>query len=165
MYVARFSDNIQNDIERGWSGYFAEFDTDVRSALLNIGVAVEEDKLETRQQRWINTYGDAYEDYESFLNEYLLELAEEHNLRQDPHTQAWRPFHHQGLSCFALEADNLDSAIREATEGALSWGGFGQATVGTVKALHKITGTGNLEKDDFLWILECDDVKPESDEC
>lgn len=163
MFVARFTQSPLNDIERGWSGYFFPFVTDVREAIETAGGsdALDEDLMEEKQSKWIHTYGERYEDWDVFEAEYLEDVADDLNLRQDPHTGAWRPFHHNGLSCWALDADNIDDAIVEAAQRNIQWAGFGQVALGNIQCVAKIVNTGNQEKDEFLYIFECDEIQVE----
>lgn len=138
MYVARFTETPNEDIERGWSGYFAPFEQDLRSALEFIGVDTDD-----------------YEDDE------LEDIADEYKMMQDPHTKAWRPFHHYGLSCWALSATTEEEAIEEAKNAKISWGGFGQRTMGNVELVATISDTGDIEKDGVLRVFKCEDAQNE----
>jgi hypothetical protein len=131
-YVARFTETPEQDIERGWSGYFAPFLTDVKEALEDL----------------------AHVDTEEMTEDEMLEAAEENNLCQDPHTGAWRPFHHAGLSCWALEAETeADAMIEAAAIHDNAWGGFGQRTIGKVRLVGKVR--------DALYLFECEDAASE----
>lgn len=165
MYVARFTETPDNDIERGWSAYMCGFDTDnPREALQDIaGVIFEDEELDEIQQRYINTWGENYEDRETFEADYFGKQCEKYGLVLDPHRNVYKPFHHDGLSCWALEATTIEEAIEEAkrTISDFEWGGFGQKTIGDVKKVAKVEGTGNAVVDAFLWIFECDDAVDE----
>jgi len=135
-YVARFTQTPENDAQRNWSGYFAPFYIDTKEALEFFGFLPE---------------GFDYMDEEEKAEINLDEIAENNSLMRDPHTKAWRPFHHNGLSCWELEATNLADAITEAKERSdISWGGFGQRTIGKVAMVANVSGD--------LYIFSCDDV-------
>lgn len=153
VYVVRFSNNIEQDIERGWSGYFAPFETDLETALREVVWADREidEYDEGLAAQWI---------LDMDRDEYLEYLAGKNDLRQDPHSGAWRPFHHDGLSCWVLEADDLESAFAEAqTRTDIDWAGFGQATVGNVRVIGCVLF--HQEQHNKLWLLECDDYTSE----
>ena len=67
----------------------------------------------------------------------------------------WQIVHHDGLSCYALDAEDEAEAVAEATEKAdhLDWFGFGDCTVGTVRLVARINET--------LCVFECHDVTGE----
>jgi hypothetical protein len=155
MYVARFTNNPQADIERGWSGYFATNWNTIEEAINDTNAELLEDELlEETQQRWINTWGDKYEEYDTFITEYMEEIAEELNIVFDEQSKIYRPFHHWGLSCWALEANTEEEAIQEISERTdIQWGGFGQQTIGDVKIIKQIN--------DLLWLFECEDAQNE----
>ena len=136
MLVARFTTTPQQDAERNWSGYFAPFYTDTEDALEFFGFLPE---------GW--DYMD--DDEKSAIN--LDEIAEDNNLVRDPHTKAWRPFHHNGLSCWELSSTTVNDAVVEVSNRTdICWGGFGQRTIGNVSVVQHV-------KDD-LYIFECVDV-------
>lgn len=162
MFVARFTDNPEHDIERGWSAYFMDFTTDLKEALETTGCYLDDETVSKTQAKWIRTYGEMYEDDATFLADYLADLAVQQNLRQDPHSGAWRPFHHDGLSCWALDATTAEDALAEAaTRDDIDWGGFGQCTVGKVRLVGKVPPVGDALKDEFLYVFECEDVMNE----
>ncbi len=155
MYVARFTENPEEDIQRGWSGYFSPGWATLEEAIDDTAShLIEDDLLEEKQQQWVNTWGDKYEDYETFYNGYLEEVAEELSITFDEPKQIYRAFHHYGLSCWKLDAATEKEAIKESKERqGIQWGGFGQKTIGDVKMVAQVS--------DNLWILECDDVENE----
>lgn len=139
MLVARFTPNPESDIQRGWSAYFGE-----RCSTYEMAAAVWLDLL---------TGGDVDPD-----DPNLDEMIEENDLdiRFDPVTQEWCRVHHDGLSCWALDSDSPENAIKEAKglaeANAIEWGGFGSATQGKVRLICPVTGIENL------YIFECEDV-------
>lgn len=132
MYVARFTQTPENDVERGWSGYFAPFMTDLHEALDFFGFLPEDEDAD------------------------LEEIADKMSLVQDPHTGAWRPFHHSGLSCWELSAETESEALQEAATANIEWAGFGQRTIGTIRLVGKVEGVTDL------YVFECEDI---ADEC
>lgn len=162
MYVARWTANPHLDIDRGWSAYQGFMEDDLESALEMAGFTMPDDEeLEEVQARWVRTYGDHYEDWDTFRQEWLEEKAEEYDLRQDPHFGTWRPFHHDGLSCYVLQAGSVFGAMIEAKMGGAGDGsGFGYATVGKVEVVAKVCHL--IEDSSYaLYIFECDDVEVE----
>ena len=168
MYVARYTNNPEGDIERGWSGFMGmqwasalEWLKDNTQFSEGFGIDADGGDLEERQQRWVNTYGDEYEDLDTFINAYAEEAAEENGIIFDATLNLWRAFHHDGLSCWALDAETDAEAIAEAKtkaeSGEISWCGFGQATVGDVKLVAKVEGITEP-----LYVFECDDVEEEA---
>lgn len=139
MYVARFTQTPSQDVERNWSGYFAPFYTDTKEALEFFGFLPE---------------GYDYIDDDERAEIDLDEIAERNNLVRDPHTQAWRPFHHNGLSCWLLNASTLEDAIVEAKAKhgtqEISWGGFGNYTKDSVSYICTVEGD--------LCIFQCNEV-------
>lgn len=144
MYVARFTTNPEQDIERGWSGW--------------MGYSAQ------TPAQYIETFiGMLPEDIDEMTDGDLIEwLADNHNtdLRFDNQVGEWRAVHHDGLSCWSLNAETIDAALIEATSKAdskdIEWAGFGRATVGTISLVCKVDGV------DDLYIFECDDVEGES---
>lgn len=135
MYVARFTHDPQDDIERGWSGWFGLDWKSVRDAAEFHGIEVDEQ-----------------------TDEELIEiLADDENvdLRFDNRLKVWRVVHHDGLSCFPLEAETADDAIAEAKAAGLEWAGFGYQTMGSVKLIGTVDGV------DDLFVFECEDAHPE----
>lgn len=157
MYVARFSSDPISDLERGWSGFFGEsYDSPEQFVREMFSDELEDDDLIQRQERWIRTYGSEYEDYDLFLSEYCSELAEERGLCYDKTLGKWRVKHHDGLSCWALEAQTVEEAVREAlSRNDVKWGGFGQRTLGKVRLVCAVPNIDNL------YIFECEDVEDE----
>jgi hypothetical protein len=157
VYVARFSPNIESDIKRGWSGYMGSHGVTAEEALESIGVYLDDMDLEAAQARWVRTYGSQNEDYDFWYGEFTRDLAESKGLRFDDDLGEWRAFHHDGLSCWALEATDDAAAMGEAADAGIEWAGWGQSTIGSIRVVGKVMGTGDPAKDEFLWVLECDD--------
>jgi len=165
MFVARYTNNPEGDIKRGWSGWGLAGGMPWNSLgewASEMGVGPDfEDDIEERQTRWINTYGEQYEDWDTFCQAYLEDLAEENDIRYDEVEGCWRQVHHDGLSCWTLEATTLEEAIEEAAckheAGTIAWAGTGYATIGTVKLAASVEGTDGL-----LHVFECDSAVAES---
>ena len=156
MYVARYTHNHEEDIKRGWSGWMGESWENIDEAKnYFFDMAYPDDEeLEKKQQRYINTWGDMYEDWEYFINELKEEVLEENDVRFDEFHGEWRHCHHDGLSCWKLFSDTIEEAVAEATakdrNGKIGWYGQGYATVGDIAMIAHV-------KDD-LYIFECDDA-------
>lgn len=134
MYVARFTADPQDDIQRGWSGWMG---CDWKT----LQDAAEFHGIETDSQD----------------NDELLDLLSEegYDIRFDERLNAWRLVHHEGLSCFSLEASSVEAAIEEARNADLKWHGFGSRTLGAVKLVASVDGIDNL------YIFECSDATTE----
>lgn len=159
-YVARVSNDIQWDIERGFSCWGSrearKSDLDI---VQEIGGYWDDEELEVRQQRWIAQFGDKYEDYDLFIEGLAREVATE-DLRRDEKHGTWAIFHHDGLSCFQL-SDDLDTAMRMAADGVQANGQrfdamLGHRTVGSVEHVTTVDCDGMA-----VHILRCDAVEAE----
>lgn len=131
-YVARFTHDPQDDIERGWSGWMGLDFKSVSDAAEFHGVDTE-DKSD-----------------DELLD--ILNDDENVDLRYDKRLNVWRVCHHEGLSCFALEAETATDAMIEAKSANLVWAGFGDKTIGKVKLVGAVEGV------DDLFIFECEDA-------
>lgn len=164
MFVARYTNNPEGDVKRGWSGWglgggmtWASLDEWATETAQGPDF---EDDIDERQERWVRTYGSEYEDWEVFAQAYLEDLADQNNIRYDEVNECWRQVHHEGLSCWALDAATIEDAIAEATQKheaeRIAWAGSGYATTGKVAYVVTIEGT-----DDLLHIFKCDNAVPE----
>jgi hypothetical protein len=132
MLVARFTNNPIGDIKRGWSGY--------------MGCAWET----------LEEAADFFGIYENEDGEYDIEkMMEDHDIRFDTDVNLYREVHHDGLSCWKLQASTIEEAIEEAKTAGFEWSGFGQATKGTVKYVCAVEGIEDLH------IFECKDIVSE----
>lgn len=140
MFVARFTDNPEADIKRGWSGWMGqEYPSPLDAAYVHyLG---DDDNLEL----------------EELDEDEILDILGRngYDLRYDEAHANWRICHHDGLSCWKLEAKTIEDAIVEAEVAPIDWVGFGYATVGTVRLVAK-TSKENL------YIFECDRVDIEN---
>lgn len=128
MLVARYSDNIQNDINRGWSAWMTP------------GLA--------------GTYEDCQQDIEDgFGNGDIVEFPE--------FPGCYGIKHHNGLSCYELESENIEDAIKEVKETSnMDGSGYGSKTVGTIKLLKTIPAS-EMHSIRNLHILEVEDTESE----
>lgn len=128
LLVARFSNDIKADIERGWSTWM----------LPGLG----------------GTYSDCEQDAEDFgfSNAEIREFPE--------HPGSFGIIHHEGLSCYLLDAESVEEAIEEVKERHLDGSGYGHATIGKVLLLRSIPAkeAGSIRD---LHILEVEDCKLE----
>lgn len=118
-FVVRFSTNIQNDIERNWSAWMNQRFSSLEAL-----------KAESTM------YETAY--YENDENEEAA--LETLDIRVDPHTNEYCIVHHNGLSCFALEAETTEEAEEEASEFVSSFNGVwdGQLTRGGIELVKDL---------------------------
>lgn len=143
-YAIRYSPDIHADLARGWSAWMeARF-----SSLLDL--------VET----YCGDYdvADYLESCDSDIDNALLDLADARNLdvRRDPATGQWCLVHHDGLSCYALNAASMDAALDEGAVLAAAIGepvGNGDRTYGDVSLVADL-GAG-------WYLLQCDDTIPE----
>lgn len=143
-YVARWSQNIEGDIQRGWSawqsGQWGCADLGDFLSSLYLTDAYSEDEL---------------------TPELLEEIAEENNVIFDEVDGCWRQFHHNGLSCYPLNAETVEEAIEiVSTENVGDGAGFGHRTIGKVRVvarIHELVDGENYA----LYVLECEDSLPE----
>lgn len=128
MLVARFSENIEADIKRGWSTWMTP----------GLG----------------GSYEDCEQDIEDgFANGEIREFPEHHG--------CFGIVHHEGLSCYCLEADNINDAIEEIKASPNMYGaGYGYATIGDVKLLMTVSAKEIGSQRD-LHILEVEDCEKE----
>lgn len=150
MYVARFTDNPENDIKRGWSGYFGHDFKTPYDLVKDMGwdyELLEKENVDTLEEI----------DQDDIL--YWLERNQNTDLRYDDHLKVWRVCHHDGLSCWVLdaetEADALTEASAKAIAGKIEWAGFGYRTIGTIKLVASVEGVDNL------YIFECEKAERE----
>lgn len=124
MLVARFSDNIEMDIKRGFSCWMHP----------GLGGSIKECERDAE---------------ELGLNCDVRELPE----------GGYGLVHHEGLSCYALDAETVEAAIEEVkNNNRYDGSGFGHTTVGEIKLLASV----NIGKQRMLHILEVEGVECES---
>ena len=149
MYALRYSPNIHNDIQRGWSAWmgmrFASY-----LDLVNTAAEISEyDYAEWAEARDLDT--ESEETAEEYVNHLGWHTA------IDPHTNEVCCVHHDGLSVYGLDAETLAEAVTEGRAQAdflgAAWG-FGYATVGTVKIAADLG--------DNWYVLEVEDMTPEN---
>jgi len=150
VYIARFTSDPVADIQRGWSGWFGgQYKTRIEYVIENTSV----DVLEAAYQR------SSEDDYDAFLSAYAEDCADDEVIRYDPQCGAYRIFHHDGLSCWALEAQTEADAIAEArhlaSSGSIEHGSIGQRTHGRVVLAAAVEGIETLH---IFW---CDSTSAE----
>ena len=149
MYALRYSPNIHNDIQRGWSAWmgmrFASY-----LDLVNTAAEISEyDYAEWAERRGLDT------DSEETAEAYVDRLG--WNTAIDPHTNQVCCVHHDGLSVYSISAETLAEANDEGAALAAKLGasfGFGYATVGTVKVAADLGGG--------WYVLEVEDMTIEN---
>lgn len=141
VLVARFSHNIEADLERGWSAWQG---------------------LSGTYDECVGYYRDlltSSDDYDEETGEVDLSKMD---IREFPELPGvFGCVHHNGLSCYLLQNSiTVEDAIEEVKQnrGYMWGGGWGDRTIGKVKLLKSI----RLEGTDMdLHILEADDIRPE----
>ena len=148
MYALRYSPNITNDIARGWSAWmgmrYASF-----LALVNTAAEVDEYHF----SEWCEARS-LDEDTEDAAEQYVSDFMD-WDVRIDPATSEYCVVHHDGLSVFVVDEEDLDTNVAVATEWAAArWAptGQGHATEGRVTVMAKV---GNWH------VLECESASPE----
>lgn len=152
-YVLRYSPNIQGDLKRNWSAWMGLRSKDLYDLLVQL------DGVEAIEEAW-EDWSDVdyapfverdHDDFDAFLDY----LAGENDIRFDPDTKEWCAVHHDGLSCFLLEAEDEEEAIAEGKALASMWPdkGFGYQTEGSIRLVCSLP--------DDWHILECEDVSLE----
>lgn len=128
MLVARFSDNIEADIKRGWSTWM------------------------------LPGLGGSYEDCLQDIEDFGFRDAE---IREFPeYPGCYGVVHHEGLSCYPLESENVDDAIAEVLDSKLDGSGYASATIGKVTLLKSVSSK-EIRSIRDLHILEVDDCETE----
>lgn len=150
MFVARYSYSPMYDAQRRWTAYMspvAATKEKLAEMLIELGAV----KLPRRlaDQYWDGNIEDAIS--------YVLETED---IRYHDVAGLWMLVHNpRGLSCWPLNASNVEEAIEEARslddKCAIQWWGFGWVTVGNVRYVTSVT--------DILHIFECEDVQKEND--
>lgn len=148
MYAIRFSPSIENDIQRGWSAWMG---MRYSSFLILVNTAFEVD--EYHYSEWCDerdldaeTEGAA----EKYVSDYLG-----WDVRLDPATNEMCVVHHDGLSVYVVDEENLQVNLDTASD----WNarnstadGFGHATQGRVTIVAQF---GNWH------VLEVESTTPE----
>ena len=138
-YVARFTTDPEADIKRGWSGWMGVTYSSLKSAVNELLGDVEE-----------VAFGDIDDLGDDELADMLSDAGRD--VRFDEAFGEYRLVHHEGLSCFRLDAQTLDEAVIEQHPDAI---GEGWKTVGTVRHICEVAS------DPGWHIFECDDAIPE----
>jgi len=160
MYVARFSEDITWDIERGFSSFGFEYarKTDEEVVELFDASLLDAEAIESAQARRITADGDNF-DEAAFVAEYVevtaRRLAAFSGLVRDDKYRSWSPFHHDGLSCWKL-ADDLYSALVTLHQVCTFNADLAQQTVGEVTYVTSVEVGGAQ-----IHILHCADAVEE----
>lgn len=144
-FVARYSTTIHQDIELGFSCFLGDLGTDLLSALEIDGYNAE--TLEAKYER----FGNEDQSFEEYLKSSVLD---EGHIVWDTRFNAYRTFHHSGLSCYKLNATTETEALIEVESKSVDAFGFGQQTIGSIRVVAEVR--------ENVWLLECDDAKDET---
>jgi hypothetical protein len=142
-YVVRNTFSPQYDVTRNWSAWIGGNWDSIEKAYEDI--ADDNGDLFRLAER----YPDLDEDE---IVEMLLE-KDAYDVRWNEAYQKYQHVHHDGLSCWKLEAESETEAITEAQNGVFEWHGFGESTCGNIRLVRHIK--------DNLYLYECDDTTPE----
>lgn len=160
MYVVRFSNDIQWDIERGYSCWG---DLSVRRNDQEMSEWDYLDDAEAVQARWIFSYGARFEDFEVFKAEWIEENAAKNAAAmelewvRDEKYGTWAPFHHDGLSCFALTATDAAAAVAEYCDPIfVADPTLGDRTIGAVEYVRSFECHGMT-----FHLLQCESAEAE----
>ncbi len=149
MYAIRYSPNIANDIERGWSAWMGMRYASFAELVATAAEVDEYDFAEWAEARDLDIQDEA-------TAEQYVEDVLGWDVRLDPHTNQVCVVHHDGLSVYVVDADdlavNLDAARTWDAAGDASYG-FGRATQGGVRV---VASFGNWH------VLEVEDTAPEA---
>lgn len=150
-YAIRYSPNIQADLRRGWSAWMG-----IRAASLYELCDNTPDLYDLTEYVSDPDDTDAIYDYLDLVERRSVgahyEPAED---TEAPAEVRWCWKHHDGLACYALDAETEAEALAQAAEwdtDALS-SGQGWLTEGEVKVVAEL-GNG-------WYLLECDDLSRE----
>lgn len=143
-YAIRWSDRIEEDIQRGFSGWQGGVWTSLLEALRFHGLEVSEDSM-----------ADAIEE-----GEILVEGFHFREFRT-----LWFAFHHEGLSCFELEeledcdtTEAISMAKNCYRDDEYSPVGDGYRTIGQVEIIACLQEPSDEEMGCYL--IRCEDVAP-----
>jgi hypothetical protein len=149
MFVARYTAFPRYDEARNWSGYQ---EPTAKSAEVLADMLIDYGHVKL-PQRLANAYwnGDSDEAIQWVLDNY--------DIRYHEAAGVWCLCHHEGLSCWRLNASTVEEAVEEArqmdADCLIQWGNFGDRTVGQVRYVASVSET--------LHIFECDDVERETE--
>lgn len=143
-YVVRNTFTPEYDIERNWSAWIGGA-WDTREAALR---SLAEDS--PRYSEFLDRYYGQLDENE--IIERIIE-AEQFDVRHNRAYNKWQHVHHEGLSCYELEAETEAGAWEEARAGEFPWFGFGRSTRGAVRLIGHVRGD--------LYLFWCDDTTTE----
>lgn len=143
MYVVRYSTTIEADVKLGFSCFTGTVASTAYDALYEDGRDMNE--LESRFER----FGGENET----LEDYLKGIVEgETDMVYDERFNAYRRFHHSGLSCWTLSASSETDAMSEAAQMTPDFSD-GFATVGSIRIVGQTS--------ENVWVLECESAQKE----
>lgn len=155
MFVARFTLTPEYDIQRNWSAWMGmDFETQEEAY-----EAVAEQQInEEIYEMWEKWQDEDYQtwhkrDHDSWID--FLQDKVNADIRFNEVWNRWQVVHHDGLSCWILDAESVEDAVTEAKQSNLVWYGFGSHTVGKVSYVCAVEGIEHLH------IFECEDTSVE----
>lgn len=141
-YIVRNTFTPEADIDRNWSAWIGgAWSTEAQA----LAALAEETPLYGRLM------DEGRLDEDEVIERVLA--SEDFDVRYNAAYGKWQHVHHDGLSCYALEAETEAEAWIEAEAGEFPWYGFGRSTVGQVRLVGHVR--------DDLYLFWCDDTTPE----
>lgn len=161
MYIVRNTFTPTDDIQRNWSAWIGGA-WDSRDEAME---ALMDDRQFQVQPSWFGLKRrDLPDDWEIddlwratglAFPDFLAVVAAnaDVDVRFNVAYGKWQHVHHDGLSCYALQAETEAEAWQEARTGEFPWFGFGDCTIGTVRYV------GHVRED--MHLFWCEDTCPE----
>jgi len=156
MFVARYTITPEYDVTRNWSAWMGmDFATQEEAYEFVAEQQIDSDTLERKWEKWQDEEHATWHhrNHASWIG--FLQDVVDADIRFNEAWGRWQIVHHDGLSCWTLDADTVDSAIVEAQNSGLDWYGFGSNTVGKVEYVCDVPGI------EYLRIFKCEDVEAE----
>lgn len=144
-YVVRNTFSPDYDVERNWSAWIGGDWATEEEALADLA----------EQSPLYNDYLDRYPGLDE--DEIIAKIIdqEDFDVRYNAAYGRWQHVHHEGLSCYELNADTEEEAWIEARSGEFPWHGFGRSTCGAVRLLGRVRDGGDL------YLYWCEDTTME----
>lgn len=151
MFVARFTFSPEYDVQRNWSGWMGvDFATELEAYEFVAEHNIDSDTLNEKWEKWQDEDHATWHHRDHSNRLDFLQDVVNVDIRYNEVWGRWQIVHHNGLSCFSLDAETVEDAVSEAKTSNFGWFGFGQSTEGKVKYVCPVDGV------DYLHIFECE---------